>query len=479
MNYLKPHLLRWTFPTVACLAYLPLLMHKSEFPAILNRYSLSYTILLLLAALNVALLWYRAARRISHRHPMTESTVWSLVLFLISAAFVIDFASGLLEAAARAAASQWVSFALLAGISWQVTTLGRQPSLILGRLAAVSASFLVGIVLIELVFVAFLIDSRNPRNERDFLRVMSLDGQWPQPVSRPKPPGTFRILGLADSFGVVGWPTNYHYVLQDILGRKPFGAIQVVNISVGAYAPRDELAILPFGIAYSPDLVLHGFFVGNDFTLDGEDLREYLRIPVRVPRGISRYRPFGFSVRWWIDGAIKVILEQRRRQADAESGVLAGSFSKTRFLNLELVRMNAWARRGDDHLEKLKQVLPILDAIRSAVDKAGARYVMVIHPEQAQVDENLRREIIQTFRLDERDYDFDLAQTVLKSHCIETGKLCLDLLADFRAAVARGPLYELHDSHYNARGNRLAAEVISRFLQSNSVLPASGILHAP
>jgi hypothetical protein len=77
------------------------------------------------------------------------------------------------------------------------------------------------------------------------------------------------------------------YLLAAALRREVSPTIQMVNVSVSGYEPQHELAIMRFAMAYAPDLVLHGFFVGNDFTLYGEDNYEYRGIRIENQPGIS------------------------------------------------------------------------------------------------------------------------------------------------------------------------------------------------
>jgi hypothetical protein len=158
----------------------------------------------------------------------------------------------------------------------------------------------------------------------------------------------------------------------------------------------------------------------------------------------------------------QIELEQRTGVVDQ-----VGYLSRRFFLQMQLQRMVYLQEQSEN---AMKRVLPILASIRYVAEKGGARYVMVIHPDQTQMDESLRKEIIRTFQVREQDYDFDFPQKILASYCAGSGILCLDLLAGFRAKATQGALYTISDGHYNLNGNQLAADSIRQFLLDRQLL---------
>ncbi len=90
---------------------------------------------------------------------------------------------------------------------------------------------------------------------------------------------------------------------------------------------------------------------------------------------------------------------------------------------------------------------------------------MVVHPDQFQVENVLREILYDRFGLDPADYDLGLPQQFLRAYCEQRGIPCVDLLPTFRANGQQGGLYETYDTHYNDRGNRLAATTIFDFLE--------------
>ena len=91
-----------------------------------------------------------------------------------------------------------------------------------------------------------------------------------------KPPETFRILMLGDSFteGIsVPIAQGFPHRLEVCLNAHYTRPVEVINSGTAYYATTEELFFLQHeGLRYDPDLVLVGFFIGND--LDAYAARE-------------------------------------------------------------------------------------------------------------------------------------------------------------------------------------------------------------
>ena len=89
---------------------------------------------------------------------------------------------------------------------------------------------------------------------------------------------------------------------------------------------------------------------------------------------------------------------------------------------------------------------------------SGARFLVMIIPDEYQVDAKLRAAVISRMGRRPSDFDFDRPQRRLRqfldAHDIEY----VDLLEAFQSRGGRQPLYRLRDTHWNAAGNQLAAE---------------------
>jgi len=464
---------RWLTPALGTVVLLMLLMHRSERAVVLGRYSVHYSILWTLFGLNVLFLWIRASR--SSSLPLTDRSAWRSILSFTVVLFCGVFLCDLFVPRSLIA---WpvhlVILVLIAAMVSQLETL-RTDSFFLPGLAMVGLSLVMGFIAIECLLAFFLVRTVTPTTEREFLDLMRKSDHkgwipWPKPIAEHKPAGTYRFIGLADSLGIWGGAeSNYFRMLERLLQAD--GQVQLINLSIDGYEPSHQLGILRFGMRYSPDLVIHGFFVGNDFTLSDHRIYKFLEFRIYQAADELWYRPRDFMLREWTETVWRTTAETRAIERENQTGI--STFSKDTFLAMQHFRLNIWGRRGEANRRSLESVFPLLDEIRRVAEGGGTRYVLVIHPDQTQVDEGLRRELVTTFGLRAQDFDFDLPQRVVLEYCASRRITCLDLLPTLRGHAHEGDLYLPRDTHYNEAGRRLAAGGIRDFLAAYAIGPAS------
>ena len=324
-------------------------------------------------------------------------------------------------------------------------------------IAASMVGLAIGLYAVEVVFRFALAIPSIPESGTDFRTLVS-DG-WPRPIPTTKDPGTIRILGLADSFGVAGGAGNYHYRLETLLRERGY-PVEIVNFSVPDYSIEHELELLRrFGDRFEPDVVLHSFFVGNDFALGEQQSLRYRGIDVEKTAGASSWLPHHLTVLRWLPRWMQAHAERRRRDEDVGRGLGEGSFSHDTFLEIERVRFGA-CRRPRTEGPAWPGTTAVLDALGRTIEELHALRVIVVHPDQFQVEPALAAEIVRTFELDPEAYDLALPQKFLHSYAASREVPLIDLTAAFRERGREGGLFLPRDTHYNDAGNELAAEVI-------------------
>lgn len=321
--------------------------------------------------------------------------------------------------------------------------------------------------LTEFVFRTFVMRPKVPRTAAAFAAEVA--SRWPQPIPEAKPPGTIRIIGLADSFGEAGEHRNYHYLVADRL-RAAGWPVEMVNLSVGEYDLEEEqLTLQRWAARYHPDLVLHGFYCGNDFYLTGYgELLTYQGISVRRRNFIQHpsYKSFMFLV--WARNWFRATLATRA-EVTTDPAAGPGTFSVADFLRIEHDRFEHCALQPPV-AERWAEVAQRLDRLVATAREMGATYAMVVHPDQYQVEPALRQQVIETYGVDVAGYDFEQPQTWLKAWGQRAGVPVIDLLPAFRERGAAGGLFRPRDTHYNQAGNQVAAEVLAEELPQ--MLPA-------
>lgn len=286
----------------------------------------------------------------------------------------------------------------------------------------------------------------------------------------PKPSDTFRILALADSFGVVPtMPYEYNHVtlLEDKLqGFAGSSAIDICNLGMTAKGPAHYLAILEeLGTRLNPDLVLMYFFLGNDFVPYGAEQIFVSRWDrFEIYRVLSRLRRTS-----------RIDLEGKGLSAEEEVQVSIPDYvrdwrleepfmPRDQFLRLEQGR----ARFFDPDLSEVHYAGAIryIESIAAlARELTGNPLVMIVIPDELQVNVELRNEVEQLLR---KELDIDKPLRYLRNNLEYLGDdriVIIDLLPRFQAAQTElERVYFLQETHWNVNGNRVGAEETARQL---------------
>ncbi len=336
------------------------------------------------------------------------------------------------------------------------------------RLALALGSIAVGLYVAEGIFTRFLLTPAVPQAKQAFCEEIASD--WPHPITKEKKPGTFRIIGLSDSFGVAGGGGNYHYLLENLL-RADGIDVEVVNLSGSAFNLLQELEMLQrHGADYQPDLVLHGFFVGNDFLYPKRGFFYYRGVTLFQRDAFLLSRPRLLYICAWLRKSVARLWDRSLKKAERARGEDVGKLSRSKFLKVERRRLELCRVRPKQH-RMYRQATVLLEQIVRQARQMGVQYVMVIHPDQFQVDPNLLEQVVEKQDLLLDEYDLEAPQRFLRRLCAERQLPCLDLLPVFELSGSARDLYRFRDTHYNREGNALAAAAIRDFLKDKGLLP--------
>jgi hypothetical protein len=288
----------------------------------------------------------------------------------------------------------------------------------------------------------------------------------------PKAADEIRFVAIGDSFtfgeGVESeeaWPSRVEAALAPRVGRP----VRVINAGVpGRWVDEYYLEVKERALGLDPDVVLLGFFVGND--VDGDDARTHvwsrvdaagLPLAVSIPgmrvenghRVWNRTKP---RWRWpivrhshvaqlFFDGGKGVYEALRPRALDEEAAYAPGE--------------------SIEGLRAIERVERLMVAMRDLSRAHGAELAVVMIPAREQVMPELAT------RVQERDWE--KPQRHFAAFLGRVGVPFVDLLPTIRAAKADGaPLYFHYDAHWTARGHAIAGESIADFLGSRSLAEA-------
>lgn len=131
----------------------------------------------------------------------------------------------------------------------------------------------------------------HKKEGRSYVRVNS-DGLRDREYSKPKPPNTFRVAAIGDSYTEalqVAEEDGFTSVLERRLSECPVlagRAVEVINFGVSGYSTAQELLTLRRKVwAYEPDLVLLTITTNNDVTDNVRAFKEADDIPYMLLRG--------------------------------------------------------------------------------------------------------------------------------------------------------------------------------------------------
>ncbi len=135
------------------------------------------------------------------------------------------------------------------------------------------------------------------------------------------------------------------------------------------------------------------------------------------------------------------------------------------FLGIECARSELYYTRSLRRPELFAWAGRQLEAIKRTCDAHGSALAVVILPDELQVSESLQREVVDGYWAKQRkvsasEIDFRLPNTYLHGELDRIGVRYVDLVEPFAAAGRSERLYRLNNTHWNVRGNALAAELV-------------------
>ncbi len=377
----------------------------------------------------------------------------------------------------------------------------------------------------------------NPRHEYDVAVTINSQGLRDVEHDYAKPPDVFRILILGDSYveGMrVPLEQTFGKRLEERLNQAGL-PIRFEVIMAGVSAWGTDQALLWFreeGVRYEPDLVLLGFFPGNDFMNNAEELEVANMGGVRKPffhlvdgELALKYYPFDPAVVPASETSTAVVIDESQTPTDLEEAPLAGwrpwlqqHVALYRYVT-PLIRdavpglARAMVRWGliEPGQEEIDAALPpdyipvtygvyrrppdqawqdaftltnaiIRELDREVTAQSGARLAVAVLTAQEQVYTDLWNSLVDRYT-PMREVEWDLEQPNRMVHGILDGANIpyVDLLPSFRARAEQPSelLHFRHDGHWTPAGEQLAADTIYDFLVQNRLVPIASSATEP
>jgi lysophospholipase L1-like esterase len=302
-------------------------------------------------------------------------------------------------------------------------------------------------------------------------------------INIKKPNGVKRILVLGDSytFGVYCENSDvYPVVLETLYEREGLSNIEVINAGYAdGWSPDQHYAwFVNRGIEFGPDIVIYGFFIGNDITgissstwieLDRHDLPvrivnpniyidEFGRIRSKVKDSKTVGQEYVYRIPLLRESHFFILLnralQKLYRNTTGENALNRG-WGDTPFDPILKPSLSK------EHQGKEELFLKLLNGMREVANNNGAKFLLLMIPVNFQVEpEEFLKKVLGSSKFDiQRDY-FKELEPILEQKNIEY----LNLLSLMRSRP-EGKYYPRNgEVHFNPSGHRFTANELKKKL---------------
>lgn len=318
-----------------------------------------------------------------------------------------------------------------------------------------------------------------------------------------KPPGTFRIVVLGDSY-MEAYHVDLEQSLPRLLERELTGRnVEVINLGTGGYGTAQELLYLEEeGLRYEPDLILLAFYFGNDLRnnhraletlIFGENsLKSFGRPYAAIDEnggGLTISVPDYERARAWVERA-----RQRRAREIADQPLLDGVLI-ARLIQGALhdpvpydpnVHWGPFVagfdgasgdgRPAEDYERMWNEAWEVTEGLVLRISEVarenGAEPALFLVPDAIQTEQRILGAVRRRFPA--LEIDLTRSHERMLAFGARHDLPVLDLLPHFHEAMQRGegPLFPVRgDLHWNAAGHRVAARELARYLEEHGLVP--------
>jgi len=288
-------------------------------------------------------------------------------------------------------------------------------------------------------------------------------------VRYEKPADTTRILLVGDSF-TLGYTVERPDTLSQLLAermRSEGRNVEVINGGTEGYSTDQEIVwLMTEGVKYKPDVVILQMFENDVFWNSQE---QYLRYPKPKLRGDLPPKVALSGLRALPDPGQEPWLERKTALGNMLGSIVAAP--QVPMLAGDRRIPAEWAVRiRDADSDGWPETRTALRAFRSIAEDMGAKPLVVVIPEKAQVDPASRQAIAAA--IGDPAYDPERPYRGMIAAAKAAGLPVVEPQAAMLAATDGGArqLYFTRDWHTNAAGNRVLAKEIDMALSSPALL---------
>lgn len=289
-------------------------------------------------------------------------------------------------------------------------------------------------------------------------------------ISLQKPPGTKRILFIGDSF-TMGWgveeENGYVRLTEKFLKEAHLSyPVQTINAGFTAAGPSGYYLSLKLdGLQFDPDVVVVGFFLGNDILsrkdvewvhVDNQGLPNVVRSKSTYIDATGQLRlkelPLAYHVPYLRRSHLFILI----MNALFKDMVIPGQES------LIADTICVFNRSCHDFDQAKSEVKVLFSAMHALLKNNGKKLVVAIIPTHFQVHFNV--EYKTRYSLPIRPSERRFLNDEFIQFFQEQGIEYVDLLPPLIDAAGQNRLYFNQDDHWNENGHKVAADAITEKL---------------
>ncbi len=328
----------------------------------------------------------------------------------------------------------------------------------------------------------------NPEGYTVKTNVLGFRGE---PFEVAKPEGTYRVMTVGDSF-TFGFSVDnndtYSAFLEDCLNSISSSPTlyEVINAGYASGFSPDSYYVFLRELAgpYQPDLVIVGFYVGNDF-IDLDETKwvgEEEGLPVRVVSSTRHVNAFGqfvfgpeqpFPLRYRVPilrelHTFQFVVDRvnairLRARTNTAPGSLEVADESDEDESHSLDRMNYFHADWDArHQALFDRAMHMVEAMQELAEERNYQLLVVLFPEGFQTSADWWGVVLQRpYPAPEDAYPQKPMRTYLQAHDID--------YVDLLPALWGGgeDYYFVPNGHWTVKGNRQVSEVLCQYLQAH------------
>lgn len=256
--------------------------------------------------------------------------------------------------------------------------------------------------------------------------------------------------------------------------------VEIIAMGVSAATTESELLMLEDGgMAYAPDIMVIGFFFGNDvlanyrntaFTLDNGTLRRELVNSTERPfLTLKKFFRRNFHL-------YDLLVDTVRKFPKLFTFFQQRGIAHAQQPNIPAYDMPIFGKRyTEDTYAAWEESFALIKVMREHADTIDAQVVLFAIPAAFQVDRGKFTELMRQTGLDPAQIEVEKPNALLAEFAEQQNITLIDPLPLFRELNGNNSFYWRIDDHFNAAGNALAAETLftalQPLLQKNGIVP--------